>query len=66
MEKTVLEIPEELKGMVPALRGMLDAVMTQVERGRRGGPAIGVNRRVQGAGTEGFEVASGATSPFAI
>lgn len=39
MENTVLEIPEELKGMVPALRGVLDAVMTQVERGRRGGPA---------------------------
>jgi hypothetical protein len=39
VDKTVLEIPEELKGMVPALRGVLDAVMTQVERGRRGGPA---------------------------
>jgi hypothetical protein len=35
--KMMLEIPEELNGMVPALRGVVDAAMTQVERGRTGG-----------------------------
>jgi hypothetical protein len=33
----MLEIPEELNGMLPALRGVVDAAMTQVERGRTGG-----------------------------
>jgi hypothetical protein len=33
----VLEIPEELNGMLPALRGVVDAAMTQLERGRTGG-----------------------------
>jgi hypothetical protein len=33
----MLEIPEELNGMVPALRGVVSTVMTQVERGRTGG-----------------------------
>ena len=34
----MLEIPEELNGMVPSLRGAIDAVMTQIARGRTGGP----------------------------
>lgn len=34
----MLEIPEELNGMVPALRETLDAVVTQIARGRTGGP----------------------------
>src|SRR5277367_6462331 len=33
----MLEIPEELNGMLPALRGVVDAAMMQVERGRTGG-----------------------------
>lgn len=33
----MLEIPEELNGMLPALRGVVDAAMTQVERARTGG-----------------------------
>ena len=38
MTKIMLEIPEELNGMVPALRAVVSTVMTQVERGRTGGP----------------------------
>ena len=38
MTKKMLEIPEELNGMLPALRGLVDEVRTQVERGRTGGP----------------------------
>lgn len=37
MAKMMLEIPEELNGMLSALRGVVDAAMTQVERGRTGG-----------------------------
>lgn len=37
MKKIVLEIPEELKVMVPALRDALATAMTQVERARLGG-----------------------------
>jgi hypothetical protein len=33
----MLEIPEELNGMVPALRAVVAAVKTQVERGQTGG-----------------------------
>jgi len=33
----MLEIPEELNGMVPAFRAVVSAVMRQVERGRTGG-----------------------------
>jgi hypothetical protein len=33
----MIEIPEELNAIVPALRGVLDAVKTQAERGRSGG-----------------------------
>jgi hypothetical protein len=33
----MLEIPEELNGMVPALRAVVAVVMRQVERGRTGG-----------------------------
>lgn len=36
MAKMVLEIPEELNGMVPALRDLVETAMTQVERGRTG------------------------------
>jgi len=36
--ESMLEIPEELKVLVPALRGVIDAVKVQVERGRTGGP----------------------------
>jgi hypothetical protein len=37
--KTImLEIPEELNGMVPALRGVISTVLGQVQRGRTGGP----------------------------
>jgi hypothetical protein len=35
--KMMLEIPEELNGMLPALRGVVDAAMSQVERGHTGG-----------------------------
>ena len=38
MPPIMLEIPEELNGMVPALRETLDAVVTQIARGRTGGP----------------------------
>ena len=38
MTESMLEIPEELKVLVPALRGVIDAVKVQVERGRTGGP----------------------------
>jgi len=34
----MLEIPEELNGMAPALRAVISTVRTQVERGRIGGP----------------------------
>ena len=37
MDKIVLEIPEELKVMVPALRNAVNAAMTQVERAKLGG-----------------------------
>ena len=37
MPKIVLEVPEELNGIVPALREVLATAMTQVERGRTGG-----------------------------
>ncbi len=37
MSKIVLEIPEELKVMVPALRDTVDAAMKQVERAKLGG-----------------------------
>lgn len=39
MSKIVLEIPEELKVMAPALRDAVDAAMRQVERGKLGGHA---------------------------
>jgi hypothetical protein len=35
----MLEIPEELNGVVPALRDVVDAAMKQVARGRTGGTA---------------------------
>ncbi len=38
MTMIMLEIPEELNGMVPALRSVVSTVMTQIERGRTGGP----------------------------
>src|SRR5208282_5658312 len=34
----MLEVPEELEEMVPALREVIEVVKTQVERGRSGGP----------------------------
>lgn len=37
MATMMLEIPEELNGIVPALRSMVDAAMKQVEGGRTGG-----------------------------
>lgn len=39
MAKMVLEIPEELNGMVPALRSVVEAAVTQMERGRTGASA---------------------------
>jgi len=38
VENSVVEIPKELNGMVPAFQAMIAAVATQVERGRTGGP----------------------------
>lgn len=38
MAMSMLEIPEELNVLQPALRGLVDAVKAQVERGRTGGP----------------------------
>lgn len=38
MAKIVLEIPAELNGLEAPLRSLLDAAMTQVKRGRTGGP----------------------------
>lgn len=38
MTKTVIEIPTELNELAAALRGVVEAVMTQAERGRTGGP----------------------------
>ena len=37
MSKSVLDIPEELKMLVPALRDAVDTAMTQVERAKLGG-----------------------------
>ena len=37
MAMMMLEIPEELNGVVPALRGMVDAAMKQMKGGRTGG-----------------------------
>ena len=37
MAKIMLEIPEELNGLAPALRAVVQAVQTQVERARTGG-----------------------------